>query len=146
MMKKKAMLSIISIILLVIGLLLYLFINRDAYVSRVLIKVLPIQTAVDDSFFVRLIRSFGADFLWSASFTLIVQRIVWLENKKTFLLLLCSLLGMIFELMQLIGIAAGTADITDVGVYLLGSIFAVAIIKGGKLYEKKSDVSVGNGH
>lgn len=143
--KKKAILLIISVIMLILGLLLYLLLNRDAYVSKVLLEIIPIQTNTGNSFVLTILRSFGADFLWSVSFTLVIQLIVWTEKKKTIFLVFCSLLGIVFELMQRFGIAPGTADIVDGIVYILGSLLAILIIRGGKLYEEKSGFSDHNG-
>ena len=39
--------------------------------------------------------------------------------------------------MQRFGITTGTADIVDVIVYIIGSLLAIIIIQGGKLYEEK---------
>ncbi|MCR5327748.1 MAG: hypothetical protein K6E12_02680 [Saccharofermentans sp.] len=143
--KKKAILLIISVIMLILGLLLYLLLNRDAYVSKVLLEIIPIQINTGNSFVLTILRSFGADFLWSVSFTLVIQLIVWTEKKKTVFLVFCSLLGIVFELMQRFGIAPGTADIVDGIVYILGSLLAILIIRGGKLYEEKSGFSDHNG-
>ena len=43
------------------------------------------------------------------------------------------------------GVAPGTADIVDGIVYILGSLLAILIIQGGKLYEEKSGFSDHNG-
>lgn len=145
-MRRKVIVLIISIVLLVLGLLLYLLLNREAFVSRILLKIFPIQINFSESFGIKILRGYGADFLWSVSFTLIIQLIVWAEKKSLGLLLFCSLLGILYEIMQCFGITTGTADIVDVIVYILGSLFAILIIQGGKLYEEKSDVSINNGN
>ena len=146
MRKKKVILIIISVILLLLGLLLYLLLNRKAFVSQVLLRVIPLQTNTSDGFVIRILRSFGADLLWSMSFTMIIQFIVWFDKKKTLFLILCSVLGIFYELLQCFGITTGTADIVDVFVYILGSILAIIIIEGGRLYEEKSDSSSNNGN
>ena len=135
MRKKKVILLIISLAMLVLGLLLYLLLNNKAYVSQILLQIIPIQTINEDSLVIGILRGYGADLLWSASFTLIIQFIVWLKKKRTIILVFCSLLGIVYELMQCFGITTGTADIVDGIVYLLGSILAIIIIQGGKLYE-----------
>ena len=135
MRKKKVILLIISLAMLVLGLLLYLLLNRKAYVSQILLQIIPIQTINEDSLVIGILRGYGADLLWSASFTLIIQFIVWLKKKRTILLVFCSLLGIVYELMQCFGIVPGTADIVDGIVYILGSLLAIIIIQGGNLYE-----------
>ena len=135
MRKKKVILLIISLAMLVLGLLLYLLLNSKAYVSQILLQIIPIQTINEDSLVIGILRGYGADLLWSASFTLIIQFIVWLKKKRTILLVFCSLLGIVYELMQCFGIVPGTADIVDGIVYILGSLLAIFIIQGGNLYE-----------
>lgn len=137
--KKRIALLIISAVMLVLGLLLYLLFNKDAYVSKFLLKIIPIKTITGGGLAIEIIRGYGADLLWSFSFTMIIQFIVWADKKKTILLVFCSLLGIVYELMQRFGITTGTADITDVIVYLLGSLLAIATILGGKFYEENSD-------
>lgn len=145
-MKKKVTLLIISVFMLFLGLLLYLFLNREAYISKLLLAYIPIKPIISSNPLISILKSFGADFLWSTSFTMIIQLIIWVEKKKTFLLILCSLLGIAYELMQCFGIITGTADIVDGIVYVLGSILAIIIIQGGKLYEEKSNPSTGSGN
>ena len=135
MRKKKVILLIISLAMLLLGLLLYLLLNSKAYISSVLLQIIPIRTITKDSLVISILRGYGADLLWSASFTLIIQFIVWVEKKKTIFLVFCSLLGIVYELMQCFGITTGTADIVDGIVYILGSVLAIIIIQGGNLYE-----------
>ena len=138
MKNKKLKLMIFSIIELLFGLALYLLFNRDAFVSKSLLSIIPIPTVrCHDNALVYILRNFGADFLWSVSFTMAIQVIVWKEKKKTILLLFGSFLGIFYELMQWFGLTSGTADIIDAIVYILGSLFAIIIIQGGKFYEEK---------
>ena len=145
-MRRKVVVLIISIVLLVLGLLLYLLLNREAFVSRILLKIIPIQIEFSENIGTKILRGYGADFLWSVSFTMIIHLIIWTEKKSLGFLLFCSLLGILYEIMQCFGITTGTADIVDVIVYILGSLFAILIIQGGKLYEEKSDVSINIGN
>lgn len=143
MRNKKVILIIISVVLLLLGLLLYLLLNQEAYVSKAILAVIPIQITIAENIFVKILKGYAADLLWSVSFTMIVQFIVWSEKKKVKYLVLCCLLGIVYELMQYFRITSGIADIVDVIVYILGSLLAIIIIQGGKLYEEKSDCSVG---
>ena len=96
----------------------------------------PIEANAGDGFVIRILRGYGADLLWSVSFTLIIQIIAWAERKRLMWLVLCSLLGVVYELLQFFNLTTGTADLMDVIVYILGSLTAILIIKGGKFYEK----------
>lgn len=140
-MRRKVILFILSCLALLVGLLLYLFFNKDAYISKVILDIIPIQTNTDENIVISILRGYGADLLWSISFTMIMQFILWLDKKKIIFLLFCSLLGILYELMQCFGIVPGTADIVDAIVYIFGSVLAIMIIQGGKLYEEKSDFS-----
>ena len=138
MKNKKVTLGFISLGLLLLGLIFYLLLNEDAFVSKIVFDIIPIKSICkSNNDFVKVLRNFGADLLWSISFTMIIQIILWLDKKKTFFLVFCSLLGIIYELMQCFGVAAGTADILDMIVYVMGSLLAIVIIQGGKLYEEK---------
>ena len=99
----------------------------------------PIEANAGDGFVIRILRGYGADLLWSVSFTLIIQIIAWAERKRLMWLVLCSLLGVVYELLQFFNLTTGTADLMDVIVYILGSLTAILIIKGGKFYEEKSN-------
>ena len=151
MRNKKVILIIISVVLLLLGLLLYLLLNQEAYVSKAILAVIPIQITIAENIFVKILKGYAADLLWSVSFTMIVQFIVFIlaikatssEKNKLKYLILCCLLGIVYELMQYFRITSGIADIVDVIVYILGSLLAIIIIQGGKLYEEKSDCSVG---
>ena len=123
--------------MLFIGILLYMLLNRNVLVSAVLLRVLPLQQIVSENLIVRIVRGYGADMLWSASFTMIIQFIVWFPKKKTALLINCSLLGITYEILQYIGFVNGVADPIDAVVYIFGSLFAILIILGGKYYEEE---------
>ena len=134
--KNKVILIIICIVLLLMGLLLYLLFNQDAYISKTIYEVVPIPTIAGKSLAISIFRSFGADLLWSIALVLAIQVALGLKKKQIWLLMLCSLLGVAYELMQFLGIANGTADILDVLIYIAGSFIGVSIIIGGKYYEK----------
>lgn len=135
---KKLILGLISISMLIVGLILYLLFNPQAYVSILFLDYFScLKISLNQNLFFTFLRNYGADFLWATSFTLVVQLILWFEKKKTFFLTCTFLLGASYELMQGFGIATGTADIFDVIAYLFGSIVAIIIIRGGKFYEKK---------
>ena len=145
MRKKKIILFSIGVVMLVFGLLLYLLLNRKVYVSEMLLRVIPLQEIISENLLVKILRGYGADMLWSASFTMIVQFIVWLPKKKTALLVICSFLGIAYELLQYWGFVTGFADLRDVIAYILGSLLAELIILGGKYYEEEKSSGSSNG-
>lgn len=131
-------LLIISFCSLLLGFVIYLVFNQQTPISAWVIEIYPkAYLSMPRNVFTKAITNFGADFLWLFSFTMLVQFILWLQKKQTQLLIICSLLGVLFELMQRFGFANGTADILDVVVYVLGCVVAIIMIQGGKLYEEK---------
>lgn len=141
MRKKKITLFSVSVILLLLGLLLYLLLNREVYVSKMLLRVIPIWSINKETVIVKILKGYGADMLWSASFTMIIQFIVWFPKKKLALLLFCSLLGIAYEIIQYYGFTTGVSDIRDVIVYIFGSLLAIQFIAGGKFYEEENSGS-----
>lgn len=134
---KKILLIIISIILLFLGLCFYFVFNRSAYISQLLFSIIPSFSAEhSDGFIVNLLRDYGADLLWSTAFVLLIQAILYLKRKNIWYLMACSVLGILYELMQFVGIANGTGDIIDTFIYISGSAFGILIIMGGSFYEK----------
>ena len=77
----------------------------------------------------RMLRWYGPDFLWAASFTLAVQAVVGLRGRDLARLCLCGLPGVLFEYGQRCGLFRGTADAGDVAVYFLGAAAAAVLIK-----------------
>jgi hypothetical protein len=136
MTKKKVILLILCIAFLVLGLLLYFVFNQDAYISKVLHEVIHFQINTNDSLPVSIIKFYGADLLWSIAFVLAIQAVLGVKRKQIWLLMFCSLLGVVYELMQYFSITNGVADIFDVFAYITGSFIGVSIILGGKFYEK----------
>lgn len=63
------------------------------------------------------------------AFAILVQVILNLPSNKLYFLLLCTLLGVVFELSQHVHIVKGTADFGDIAAYLLGCICAIGIIR-----------------
>ena len=145
MRKKKGILFLIGVVVLFLGLLLYLLLNRKVYVSELVLEVIPIQEVTGDNLFVGILRGYGADMLWSASFTIIVQFILWLPKKKSASLVICSSIGIVYELLQYFGFVTGVADPRDVVAYVIGSVLAILVILGGKYYEEESDPVSGYG-
>ena len=87
-----------------------------------------------------LVRSYLADLLWMISFSFFIQFVMDFRGKRIYLLFLCSSIGLLYELLQYLGIVSGTADWFDVLTYLLGCGFTIVFIKilylGGFHYEK----------
>ena len=134
----RIILIVISIVMMFMGAIIYLFFNHTAYFVGVIDPFIPpIPLMNQDGMAGIIIRNFGADFLWSAAFTLTLQAILYLKRNKIRFLLLSSMLGGLYELMQFLGVINGTADIADLIIYFAGCILGIIIIIGGKFYEKE---------
>ena len=122
---------------MLLGLIIYLLFNKNTLIARFICSFLPIPNMrMPNGLLIDAIKGYGADYLWSIAFVLTIQSILALDRKKLWLLLLCSLLGILYEILQFIGVIYGTADILDVFVYFGGSLSGAFIIFGGNYYEK----------
>ena len=84
-----------------------------------------------------ILPGYGADFCWSFAFVFALQGVLQLSSPHSILLVFGSLLGVLFEEMQAVGAAAGTADGWDIVVYILAAALAVSIIKGREIKDEK---------
>ena len=136
--EKRVLLILVAFILLFFGLSLYLHFVETAYISIFCYSLIHVKRInLSEDLLSALVSGYAADLLWSIALVLVIQAILWLRREKIWMLSLCSLLGIAYELMQFWGIANGTADIVDLTVYCIGSILGIIIILGGNLYEKK---------
>jgi len=138
--KKRTLIRLGScLIILMIGAGVYVVYNPKALFLTCLGVNLPYLVNSSRSLVSTMISSYLADYLWAVSFTMIIQSIMDLKREWICLLLLCPLLGVIFEVMQYLNWVSGTSDILDVLVYYLGSLTVIMMEKffqGGKKYEE----------
>lgn len=138
--KSRKKYCLLSIVFLVLGISLYFMFNRNALVVRNVCSVLNIEVENQIRFVGSdLISSFGADFLWSMSFTFMIQCILELKNKKIWFLIFSSILGCLYEFLQYLGLVYGTADILDVVIYIVGTCISVIIIRLGGIKDEKKE-------
>lgn len=138
--KKRTLIRLGScLIILMIGAGVYVVYNPKTLFLTCLGVNLPYLVNSSRSLVSTMISSYLADYLWAVSFTMIIQSIMDLKREWICLLLLCPLLGVIFEVMQYLNWVSGTSDILDVLVYYLGSLTVIMMEKffqGGKKYEE----------
>lgn len=118
---------------MVVGLIVYLILKPSAYVSELIIDIfglrqLNIQTS--DNWFLSIIRNYLCDFLWAFSLTAAIS-LLYYDNRfrSAISVLICLIVGIIIELMQLLGVISGTFDIVDLIVQSIGSILSIIISK-----------------
>lgn len=112
---------------LILGISVYLLFNHKPYFIQCLDISLPLLHS--ESFFERLLVCYGADISWSASFCFAIQAIYCFKSNKTYRLLLCTLLGIGYEILQMVNVVGGTFDPFDIAAYTTGTIIAIVIIK-----------------
>lgn len=124
-MKNRLKMLTICVISLIIGLIIYIFLRPEAYISEITrtvlkIKLQPEKSLVPASFYL-------PDFLWSLSLCCglyaiyPLKRYTWLWGAITFLY------GCLWELMQVLCVVSGTADTIDIFLYLTAAVTVVII-------------------
>ncbi len=127
--RQRIILSIIGFSALVIGLILYIMCNHSTHITALVFSLFPALNSLKPEAGIPIIlQCWGADYLWMFAFTLFVQVVIDFRHSKKFFLLLCPLLGVLFELLQHYHLITGTADIGDIFAYLLGSTSALAVV------------------
>lgn len=120
----------VAIISLLLGLICYLFFREKTYVSEIFDSILNLKSIRSSFKFLEndFLKFYFPDYLWAVSFSCCLHIIF---KPKIVGSIICtaviSLFGIVFELLQLIGIINGTGDIFDVCLYILGC-FTVNII------------------
>ena len=115
-----------SLIALIIGLIIYIYIDVDSYLANLINGFIKIEKIQISSNFFQCLRNWGGDFLWS--FSLFFSLAISVSNKfpvKT-IALISILFSIIIESLQLIkinNIKCGTFDIYDI----ISSCFAIWI-------------------
>ena len=126
--KKRTIYIFACVFALLLGLYLYLTVNRQATISEWLLNYIPSwKVEMEENIGIKLLRFYGADLIWMFSFTIAINMI--LNPQKKLVLLFCITLGVLFEIMQWMKWVNGTPDFFDVIAYSTGSAFAILFIK-----------------
>ena len=126
-MSKQKKNTLLSILALVIGCMLYVWFRPNTYISRLLGWMNTTQAPPFCSPFIRdLFRFYLPDFLWAFSLSC---GLIAIHNPGTTGIIICALaaflLGAVWELLQHLGVVSGTADIHDAIMYLLASTLCI---------------------
>ncbi|MBQ8928260.1 MAG: hypothetical protein IJ055_08330 [Oscillospiraceae bacterium] len=134
-MKRSADL-LLSVLLLLPGAGIYLTMNQDTELFRSLLGGYAIPVfSTGHALLDRLLICYGADFFWAASFVFAIQSIVQVPYTRAVLLMLCSVLGTVTEVLQKVHLFRGTYDVLDIVVFFMGTIFSVMIVyQRGRYY------------
>lgn len=121
------------IIPLAIGLILYLSLRKDSYVSLLANTIIHLPNIPEQKLptgLVAFLRNFASDILWAYALTFAVECVLG-YNKKSLLLhiLICVCFVVLIELVQKIGIFNGTFDLLDILFEGFSICLAIQIIK-----------------
>ncbi len=140
MKNKKIKIYLINIIIpLIIGLLIYLLLRENTYLSgyirkydkfNIIIALRNIMT-FPDNIFIYYIKYNFIDSLWS--YSLVWSVFISLKRKTKLSLLITCLFSVVFgitiEIFQFLQIIKGTFDFIDIASYLFAIVFAFLFIK-----------------
>lgn len=129
--KKLGLFWLINIICpIIIGGFGYYLLCPNSFWACAIDKVFSVNVHIENDFFVyKLVRNYLFDGLWVYS---LVYAISWFYGIGERIWYICAAsvsLGIIFELLQRIGIFYGTFDFIDICVEMISGLFAGYIIK-----------------
>lgn len=106
-----------------------MFNHKPYFINALRFLGLNFPLLSSDSLLEHLTVWYGADISWAASFCFAIQAIDCFKCNKTYRLLLCTLLGIGYEILQIVNVVGGTFDPFDIAAYTTGTILAIVIIK-----------------
>lgn len=111
-----------GMVTLFLGLLLYLLLRPNTYISRFALRFLPFDLPVLFSMIQNpILKFYLADYLWAFSLSCWLRCIFINEQKKVFSITIVTVTGTLYELAQCSGIVSGTGDVIDCLLYLLAA-------------------------
>lgn len=119
---------LISIISLVIGLVVYVFVNHNTYLSEYILPLGNCPYISINPTIYTLIISFWADFMWAFALPFAIQGCLDLKKKEIPSLIICAILGFVVEIMQKLNFLKGTFDYYDLLVYFIATLLSIFII------------------
>ncbi len=124
--------SVMIILPLFVGLILYLIFKPSAFISKFIFDLFglqPFSIQASNKRGLLFVRFYLCDLLWAFSLTAISQLILGYSKTKLIVSLLISILvGTAIELLQKYMIIPGTFDIPDIVTESVGAILSLIII------------------
>ena len=124
--KKKIILCFGCVLSILLGTFIYVIFRGDTYISKIISSVIEFKwiTNTFSCFDNVFVKYYLPDFLWGFSLCCAIQLILNPKNKKS--MICCSMVaflcGLVYEIIQWVGIVGGTGDIIDVLFYFLSSL------------------------
>lgn len=129
MLKLRIKFLSLSIICLVLGLAIYLFLRSDTYLHLYIPRCISdYQVPLQNNIAADFIKYYFVDFLWGIALSFGLISVSYSINRKSVVAISVFSLfcGVGFELLQLLDLCNGTFDLLDIGMYAAASIiFAV---------------------
>ena len=130
-MKRRLFLVIASLICLISGLIIYIFLREGTFIHLFFEKnffVREISAFSADNFFVSFLKYYFVDYLWCVSLSFLLTAISYEISfrKIVFISVSSSLFGILLEAAQFFSVINGTADFIDVSMYVAAGVFSAA--------------------
>ena len=114
---------VLGAVALLLGLVIYLLFRPNTYISRFILKFLPLDlseilTMINTPFF----KFYMGDYLWAFSLSCWLRFIFNDRSKNALSVAIVAIAGALYEMMQYFGIISGTGDILDCLLYLLAGL------------------------
>lgn len=123
-MSKRISFIFLSVLFIVVGALIYVFFRPTTYIAQFIGNLTGLNSFGE--FGSSFLKFYLPDFLWAISLSFGLYAI-YLPNIKTSIILsvVVFVYGVLWEVLQVIGVIGGTGDIVDVIMYLVASMLAV---------------------
>ena len=131
---RKLIMLMISLISLVCGFLIYIFLREGTYIHSIIDTILEIDVQslnYEYHFFFDLLKYYIVDFLWCFSLLCSLSAIWYEQGKKSILIISMISVGagVLYEIAQAYDMINGTADLVDILMYIFAGVFHAIIYK-----------------
>lgn len=114
---------ILAAVVLFAGLLIYLIYRPNSYISKLVLRLIPLYIPKNPPLAGRrFLRFYIADYLWAFGLSCCLRCILTDKSQKKLCFAITSFMGIIYEFMQCFDIIPGTGDICDCVLYLLAGL------------------------
>ena len=131
-MKKRLLWLVYSAIALVLGALMYGLFRQNTYIGKIVGMVIGSGRTVD-GWFSGLCAWYLPDYLWVFSLSCVLFSIMLPKGKQIILWSgIAFSIGALWELLQMLEVVSGTADLCDIFLYGLAALTAAIVAKQKK--------------
>ncbi len=113
---------LLGLIAIFIGFFIYLIFRPNTHISKLVSQFLGFDMSGRfkniDAFFIKF---YFADYLWAFAFSCWLRCVFIDESERRLCVLIVSLAGISYEIIQFLGVFSGTGDIWDCLLYILAA-------------------------